>query len=246
MYPQKPEKHSFPGYISPEKAFAFQKKIGRVPEGEAPKRVILCYQGTLMDRIQEIYPGWFATGAFRKLYWLRDFPGIAVGEFGIGAPQIVAKCEFLIAWGVKEFISIGTAGAIAKELTFGDLILCDRAIRDEGTSHHYLNFDKYAYPTDGGALAKKMQSVPHRIGTSWTSDAFFRPTLEEIIHFQNEGVLTVEMEASALFALATSRKVSMSAAFVISDLLTTEEWHPQFYSEKVEKGLDTLLEIALG
>lgn len=245
MYPQTPEKHGYSDYISPEQAFLFHKKMGRIPEGSPPKRMILCYQGSFMDRIREKYRGQFSTGTFRNLYWFHDYPGIAIGDFGIGAPQIVSKAEFLIAWGVKEFISIGTAGAISKELKIGELVLCDRAIRDEGTSYHYLPPGKYAYPTDQGALAQKMKTLPHRVGTSWTLDAFFRHTREEIALYQKEGVLVVEMEASALFAFAKVRNVSMGVAFVVSDLLTTQEWEPQLYTEPVEKGLDQLLETAL-
>lgn len=245
MYPQKPDKHAYQAFISPEKAFLFQKRLGRVPSMEPPKKIILCYQGSFMDRILENYEGNFLTGTFRTLYSLRNFPDTAIINIGPGAPRAVYKTEYFIAWGIKEFISIGTAGAISKELKQGDLVLCDRAIRDEGTSHHYLPPGKYAYPTDAGALAKKMSSTTHRAGTSWTLDAFFRHTKEEISHYQNEGVLTVEMEASALFAVAQTRGCSMSAAFVISDLLTGDEWEPHFHSDPVENGLDQLLQIAL-
>ena len=147
----------------------------------------------------------------------------------------------LIAWGVTHFIAIGTAGAIAPDLKIGDLVGCDRAIRDEGTSHHYLPIGRYSHPTDGGAFAKKFS----RVGTTWTLDAFFRHTREEIEMHQKEGVLTVEMEASAIFAVGEMRGVSISAGFVISDLLYGEEWDPHFLKEPVEQGLDRLLNLAL-
>jgi uridine phosphorylase len=194
-----------------------------------------------MERVVSSYEGHFATGCFRRLYWIEGAPGIAIGDYGIGAPRAVQGMEMLIAWGVKEFISIGTAGAIAADLKIGDLVGCDRAIRDEGTSHHYLPAGRYSYPTDGGQFAKKFQ----RIGTSWTLDAFFRHTRDEIAAYQKEGVLTVEMEASALFAVAQMRGVSAGAGFVISDLLYGDEWDPQFRKEPVEKGLDQLLQMAL-
>src|SRR4029450_1601955 len=67
------------------------------------------------------------------------------GGFGIGAPGVVAILEELIALGVRRFVSIGTAGALAKRLRIGDFVICDRAIRDEGVSHHYLAPARYAH-----------------------------------------------------------------------------------------------------
>jgi uridine phosphorylase len=240
-FPQFKDKHSFDALISPKKLFDYQKQIGRIPEGPCPDRVILCYQSSFVERVVATYPGRWSSGVFRKLYWLNDWPGIAIGNYGIGAPRVALAMEMLIAWGVQDFVSIGTAGAIAQELKIGDLIGCNRAIRDEGTSHHYLPIGRYVYPTDGDRFAKKFK----RAGTSWTLDAFFRHTKEEIIAYQKEGVLTVEMEASALFAVGKVRDVQVGAGFVISDLLHGEEWDPQFRKDPVEKGLDQLLQMAL-
>lgn len=239
--PQFKDKHQFDGLISAKKLLDYQKQIGRVPEGPCPDRVIFCYQSSFMERVIETHPGRYSSGAFRRLYWLDDAPGTAIGDYGVGAPRAVLSMEMLIAWGVQDFISIGTAGAIASDLKIGDLVGCDRAIRDEGTSHHYLPVGRYAHPTDGGRFAKKFQ----RIGTSWTLDAFFRHTREEIAAYQKEGVLTVEMEVSALFAVGEMRGVQVGAGLVISDLLYGEEWDPQFRKEPVERGLDQLLQMAL-
>lgn len=240
-FPQFKDKHQFDALISAKQLLDYQKQIGRVPEGPCPTKVIFCYQSSFMDRIVATRKGRWSSGVFRRLYWLDDAPGVAIGDYGIGAPRAVLAIEMLIAWGVQDFISIGTAGAIAVDLKGGDLVGCDRAIRDEGTSHHYLPMERYSYPTDGGRFAKKFQ----RVGTSWTLDAFFRHTREEIAAYQKEGVLTVEMEASALFAVAQMRGVRIGAGFVISDLLHGEEWDPQFRKEPVERGLDQLLQMAI-
>lgn len=240
-FPQFENKHQFDALVSPKRSFEYQKSIGRIPEGSSPERVIFCYQNSFMQRVTENYRGYWSAGVFRRLYWLDDFPGCAIGNYGIGAPRAVVSMEMLIAWGVKNFVSIGTAGAIATDLKIGDLVGCDRAIRDEGTSHHYLPVERYSYPTDKGWFSKKFQ----RVGTSWTIDAFFRHTREEVSAYQQEGVLTVEMEASALFAVGQLRGVSIGAGFVISDLLYEEEWAPHFLQDPVENGLDRLLQLAL-
>ena len=240
-FPQLKDKHQFDALISAKQLLDYQRQIGRVPDGPCPSRVIFCYQSSFIDRVVAAHPGRWSSGVFRKLYWLDDAPEVAIGNYGIGAPRAVLSMEMLIAWGVKEFVSIGTAGAIAPNLQIGDLVGCDRAIRDEGTSHHYLPMERYSYPTDGGQFAKKFQ----RIGTTWTLDAFFRHTREEIAAYQKEGVLTVDMEASALFAVGQTRGVRVGAGFVISDLLYGETWDPQFRKEPVEEGLDQLLQMAM-
>ena len=65
--------------------------------------------------------------------------------------------------------------------------------------------------------------------STWTIDTPYRETIDEVRHYQADGVLTVEMEAAALFAVGVHRGVDVAAAFVISDLLTEDRWHGQFH-----------------
>jgi uridine phosphorylase len=172
-----------------------------------------------------------------------------VGGFGFGAPAACLRLEGLIAYGVKRFASIGTAGALQKDLHIGDLVVCDRAIRDEGVSYHYQEASKYAHasPEMVSRLTRAAEKLklPHRLGTSWTIDAPYRETTVEVRHYQGEGVMTVEMEASALFAVAAYHDIEMGAMFTISDSLAGEVWDPQFDSEAVTNGLFTLYQVAV-
>jgi uridine phosphorylase len=172
-----------------------------------------------------------------------------VGGFGIGAPAACSVLEALIIFGVKRFVSMGAAGSLQPDLYAGDLVICDKAIRDEGTSYHYLADSKYAYAGQS-MLARLLETAQHqqlpcRLGSSWTTDAPYRETLPEIRHYQQEGVVTVEMEASALFAVAAYRGVELGAIFTISDLLTGPDWEPHFDSEAVAAGMRKLFEIAV-
>ena len=106
--------------------------------------------------------------------------------------------EELIAFGVKRFISIGTAGTLQKDIKVGDLIVCEKAIRDEGTSYHYLKPSKYAYASK--EMTKRIKNAldaleqKYFVGTSWTIDAPYRETVVEARQYQKEGVATVEMK----------------------------------------------------
>jgi uridine phosphorylase len=161
--------------------------------------------------------------------------GVA-GDFGYGAPAAAHLLEELIAQGARRFISIGLAGALARPLRIGDVVVCSEAVRDEGVSHHYLPPARTAtaspaltarlnYALDHGGLA-------YTTGTTWTIDAPYRETIEEIRHYQESGVATVEMEAAALFAVGEARGVDVAAAFVVSDSVADLSWDQQFHDAR--------------
>lgn len=170
-------------------------------------------------------------------------------KFGIGAPVVTAILEEMVALGIQRYMSIGTAGALAKDLDIGDVVVCDRAIRDEGVSHHYLPPAKYAHadPELTWRLEQALgeAGLAPRRGTSWTIDAPYRETVAEARHYQAEGVLTVEMEAAALFAVAERLKVPLATAFTISDSLADLVWAPHFSSDLTREGLEKLYRVAL-
>ena len=167
------------------------------------------------------------------------------GGFGIGAPGAIVVLEGLIVQGIRRFLSIGTAGSLQRHLAIGDIVVCDRAIRDEGTSHHYLPPDTYAHasPAATARLVDALQATgtPHSVGTSWTTDAPYRETIAEVQHYQAEGVLAVEMEAAALFAVAAYRGVEMGSLLTISDTLGDLKWDPHFRSDTTRESLETAL-----
>ena len=117
-------------------------------------------------------------------------------------------------------------------------------------SHHYLPPAKLATaPTElTAALGAAMTAagLQFRRGVSWTIDAPYRETVAEVRHYQAEGVLCVEMEAAALFAVGQVRGLQVASAFVISDSLADLVWDPQFHGPEVKAGLTALYEAAKG
>src|SRR5262249_61198860 len=102
-----------------------------------------------------------------------------------------------------------------------------------------------ASPTAALAGALERAGRPHRLGTSWTTDAPYRETRVEAAFYQAEGVAAVDMEAAALFSVAAYRGAEMAAAFTISDSLAGLEWRPELHSEETVRGLETILTAAL-
>jgi uridine phosphorylase len=206
-----------------------------------PEDYILIYDKKLLSRIKRKYPlkklnmGLVHIDAYK-------YHNIGLVKItGIGSPHAVTVFEELIALGGRRFLSLGTAGGLQREGIF----LCERAIRDEGTSSHYQAHEKYSFPDKkltnilGESLAQL--GLDFERSTSWTIDAPYRETSAELFHYKKEGVATVEMEASALFAVAKYRKVKIASAFVVSDVLG-EKWEPKFHHMNTKQGLNKLVE----
>ncbi len=155
----------------------------------------------------------------------------------IGAPYGVMLLESLIAKGAKEIVILGWCGAISNTLTPGDLVVPDRALVDEGTSRHYMKLaEDNPKVLPDRSLSKTLVDYLTSAGESplqtpiWTTDAIYRETPEKVAWFREKGACAVEMECSALFAVAAYRKVRAAALLIVSDTLATEDgdWDPGF------------------
>ena len=231
----------------PSKLLKQRIQLARLPTCSAPKTTIFCYQNKFLKKILETMPHQQCDGCFSKLYFLKDYPGVAIANFGTGAPVVASKMEELIAWGVQEFISMGTAGSLQQKAKAGDIIVCEKAIRGETTSQNYLPPTKYIHAprrmTNKLQLQLKKANIPFLIGSTWTTDPFYQQTPDEVTHYQKEGVLTIESETAALFAVAHFYQVDLSAIFTIGEF----DLAPQSDAENeiTEKGLGTILTVAL-
>jgi uridine phosphorylase len=245
-YPNLPGKHALDALFAPADLLAYSRAQGTIADLPPPRGVLLCYQPALARTLL----GEGAAPRPRLPGHARLLPGdLAVASgFGVGAPVAAIILEELVAWGVRRVLSVGTAGALAPGLGIGDVVLCTSAIRDEGTSHHYLPPEHLAEPSPelsarlGVALRARGLQVTE--GRSWTTDAPYRETVAEVRRYRDEGVLTVEMEAAALFAVARHRGVEVACALVISDTLS-EVWEPHFASEGTRAGLEAAAAAAL-
>lgn len=151
-----------------------------------------------------------------------------LSNFGIGAPVVASLAEEMIAFGVKRFIILSWGGSLQRELNTGDIVLNDKAIRDEGVSQHYLPNGKYSFADQilKQSLEKQLISRGTKFisGSAWTTDAPYRETKDEILQYQSEGVQVVEMEIAGLFALAQLRNVQAASIVVVADQLADLRW----------------------
>jgi uridine phosphorylase len=128
----------------------------------------------------------------------------------VGAPFAVLIAEQLFASGCRLLISMTSAGQLAARRPPPYFVLIDKALRDEGTSYHYLPSAEFSH-ADTALLALMDGAfghlpVPVDRGGTWTTDAPFRETAETIAAMARTGLLAVEMEAAALYAFAAARQ----------------------------------------
>jgi uridine phosphorylase len=242
-FPNLEGKHAGRPYVTARRLLDYHESLGN-PRAAAPRAVVLTWQARLEDRVRERRDHQQVRGVGVDSLLLRLTPDLGLARLPIGAPAAAIAVEELAARGTELFIGIGTAGAVGERLAAGDLVLCSGALRDEGTSYHYAPPEPFAFP-DPGLTARLAEALPATArGPSWTTDAPYRETAEEIARYRAEGVLTVEMEASCLFTVARITGAAAAAAFVVSDVLHGEQWEPHFGSADVLHGLWTLFEAA--
>lgn len=174
----------------------------------------------------------------------------------LGSPCAAMVLESLSARGVSKVIVIGWCGTISDQLKTGDILIPDAAICDEGTSRNYMQMpEKTNFPTvfPSCSLNFKLQfALENRVfcntkeigcksGKIWTTDAIYRETQKKVDFFKDMGAVAVEMECSALFAVANYRKIDLSAILIVSDDLSSSKWKPGFKSEQFRESRKRVL-----
>lgn len=167
-----------------------------------------------------------------------------------GAALSAIILEELIEGGCENFVFLGSAGTLQKNIEIGSIVAVDSAIREEGVSYHYSAPSKYSNASGKllalATTAMEKNKVPFFKGTTWTTDAFYRETIEKAKLYQKEGVLCVDMETSALYSVAEYKKKHVLVLLYVSDSSADLKWNPQFHvkmSQEIQKTLiDTSIE----
>lgn len=197
---------------------------------EAPTAAVACFFPEIVERLSSHGKAILDLPTGDPL-WEIQYRGQRLAVFypGVGAPLASYSLEKVIAAGSKTIVGCGGAGAVRSELAMGHhIIIVDSAVRDEGTSYHYLPPAREVQvdPMIVKALARiaDCRDLPHIVGKTWTTDGLFRETMSRVARRRSEGCITVEMEASALLAVASFRKVQFGQYLYAGDDLSGEIW----------------------
>jgi uridine phosphorylase len=243
-----------PPHFTPQDWAAYFARVHglTLDQMQVPPVVIGTFQHVVWERLLQ------RTAADTDAAWPRHEDRLARGTIGgravevarlmIGAPAAAILMEELIACGARRFLFVGTAGSQQPILPIGAVALAATAVREEGTSFHYL-------PAGATASASPaLLAAPHRSamarghdlpsGAVWTTDAPYRELSSKVARYAEQGVLAVEMEAAALFAAAEFRGVEAALIVAISDGLF-HPWYPGFHAEALNEGILEALEVAI-
>lgn len=194
------------------------------------------------------------TNGYKDIYEI-EYRGkkFAIFMIGVGAPVAVSEIEDIHQMGVNKFIIFGNCGVLDNSIEDCSIIIPNRALRDEGTSFHYVA------PSHDILVNKKYVSEFKEIldefkysyteGTTWTTDAFYRETRDKVERRKKEGAITVEMEASALQAVCDFRGIDLFIFFYAGDNLAGDNWDKRSLSGNVkldEKSRIAYLALELG
>lgn len=147
---------------------------------------------------------------------------------GVGAPLGAALLEEAIAFGCRRFVACGGAGVLNRELAVGHIVVPIAALRDEGTSYHYMPPTREVHASGEAvrAIERVLErwQIPYVVGRTWTCDAIYRETPGKIKRRREEGCLTVEMEAAAFFAVARYHGVHFAQLLYGGDDVSGADW----------------------
>ena len=223
--------YAAPSVFEPENLLREARRQKNLPSAAVPEICILDPDGDILRSLAKAGRTRRSTGwacYHTELYEFDD----AEERFGIvgcavGAPFAVLVAEQLFVSGCHFLVSMTSAGQIVSKGPPPYFIVIDRALRDEGTSYHYLPPADFAEAEERlvEAAMKAFAGVPLPIyrGASWTTDAPFRETAAAIERCRARNILAVEMEAAALYAFAkVSAKPVLCFAHVTNQMAVVE------------------------
>ncbi|HEX6303385.1 MAG TPA: nucleoside phosphorylase [Anaerolineales bacterium] len=243
-FPNDSNKHRNASLLNPQDIVDYRRRLGRLPKTDFPEGLLFCLERGLPRRLRWRVPVRKAGSMLGDLYIAKRSKNRAgvMANFGGGAPIVAELAEEFVVLGAKRMVLLTWGGALQPELKPGDIVICNRAIRDEGTSHHYLPPSKYIQASDElvERLANKIKNRGRdlAIGTTWTTDAPYRETRSEVQQYQSEGVQTVEMESAGLFAVGKVRNVQTAAIVVVMDSLANLRWEVPDRLDSIQKSLE--------
>jgi len=207
---------------------------------DAPEHCVICFfQEVIRQACKDgkVIATQMAEDASRPLYEIAvDGKRLAVFHPGTGAPLAAGMLEEVIARGCKKFIACGGAGVLDGKIAVGHVVVPATAVRDEGTSYHYLppGREVSASPEGVAAIERTLQAhgVPYLVSKTWTTDGFYRETPGKIQRRKAEGCLTVEMEAAAFFAVAQFRRVVFAQMLYGGDDVSGAEWDSRSWTTR--------------
>lgn len=177
---------------------------------------------------------------------------VSVQGTGMGVPSIsIYINELMQSYDVQNLIRVGTCGAIQEDIKVRDVILAMSASSDSQTNRLLFNQIDFAPTANFDLLHKAYMAATTRnlsvkVGNIFTSDSFYRESLDLYKKLASYQVLAVEMESSALYTLAAKYKRNALSVLTVSDhILSGEETSADERQTTFNEMIEVALEAAL-
>ena len=216
-----------------------------------PDVVISCFSKKLFDLFLETVPhkqiGQTNCASQEFPLYEIEVQGKRIGLYcsPVGAPACVSVYEDFCAMGLNKLILFGTCGVLDQTIDDCSIVVPTSSIREEGTSFHYvpasleIEASNAFIPDFLSYLSSK--DIHYKTGKNWTTDAPYRETIDKVSHFKSLGVISVDMEASAMAAVAQFKNKKILHFFYAADSLAIEKWDKRSLSNSAR--LDDKLKI---
>jgi uridine phosphorylase len=208
---------------------AYIDPYARPPIEGLPSAGVACY---FPDLIEELCIGGETLMPLPSLsaFIAIEYRGSPLAVFypGQGASLAAVTLERVTAAGCRTVVACGGAGALVADLPLGHVVVVDSAVRDEGTSYHYLPASREVHAD--AHVVRTMTEVAEEagvaltVGKTWTTDGFFRETPGKVAKRRGEGCIVVDAEASALLAVAQFRGTTFGQLLYAADDLSGTAW----------------------
>ena len=199
-----------------------------------PKIGVTCFSKKLLDRLVDAFDCEViseisnANGHY-PIYKI-NYKGTEIALFQsiVGASACVVALEEVFAMGLEKLVVFGTCGVLDRNIEDLAIIIPTSAIRDEGTSYHYKKstdeiITNVKYQDEFIELLNE-HNYSYTLGKTWTTDAPYRETRTKVLKRKEQGCVCVEMEASAIAALAEFRGKDVFQFLYSADNLDSAKW----------------------
>lgn len=220
-----------------------------------PEKAVFAFLGDIVDEYARTHEPVIAEEfvSITKTYpiYVVNYKGedICLCQAPAGAAPAVQILDWMSCYGVKKVISAGSCGALA-DLPENSFLVPVKALRDEGTSYHYLPPSRFVELNKDMLYSIEQtmtrMNLPYTECITWTTDGFYRETREKVEYRKLEGCSVVEMECAALAACAAFRGIQFGQVLYTADSLANADAYDErgWGAESLEKALLICLEIA--
>lgn len=241
-FPNHPDKHKNESLLTADDIVAYRGRLGRTLKFKKLDGVLFCLERGLPRRMRWQIPVKRIGSMNADVAEVRRSGVAVLTNFGGGSPIVAELAEELAVMGARRMILMTWGGILQPEIKAGDIVICNRAIRDDGTSHHYLPPEKFidasAPLVEKIAGAIRARGKEPTLGATWTTDAPYRETLDEVKQYQSEGVKVVEMESAGLFTIGQVRGLQTASIVIGMDSLAAYRWQVPESLDPITRSLE--------